>query len=40
MIREDYLKEIYESDRGKTLRMYGAELPLTDEEAQITNPSD
>ena len=40
-MKTNYYQEIYESDRAKTLKIYGPEL-LTDPEdaGQITNPED
>ena len=32
MIRRNYFQEIYESERGQTLKLYGAELSSDDHE--------
>lgn len=32
VIKQNFFKEIYESERGKTLKMYGAELTSSDNE--------
>lgn len=44
MMRQNYFKEIYESERGRTLKLYGAELDdapactdRTDREQQAEN---
>lgn len=37
VIRQNYFKEIYESERGKTLKLYGAEL---DDAAACTDRTD
>jgi len=39
-MKQDFYKEIYESDRAKTLKMYGPELLTDPDEGTITNPED